>query len=225
MSACLADATWLDTAGAAVVLVPLGSLEQHGPHLPLDTDTVVADAVARGVAEHFLGAWVAPAIAYGASGEHEGFPGTSSIGTPALRQTLVELVRSIQRWTDRVVIVNGHGGNHRAVTTAVDDLIVEGHRVDWAPCTVSDGDAHAGRTETSLMLHLRPNSVRLHLAEVGNTAPISALLPQLVTNGVRAMSHNGVLGDPTGANEDEGRRILHSMVNHVCERLAGHVPR
>ena len=71
MAPLVAAATWRETIGAGLVLVPVGSVEQHGPHLPLDTDTVVAEAVTRGVAERIHGAWVAPSVAYGASGEHE----------------------------------------------------------------------------------------------------------------------------------------------------------
>jgi creatinine amidohydrolase len=220
----LGDATWPETAGGSVVLVPVGSTEQHGPHLPLDTDTVVADAVARAVADRIPHAWVSPPIAYGASGEHQAFPGTSSIGTEALHHLLVELVRSMRTWARRVVLVNGHGGNLTTLTGAVDQLAAEGHDVSWVPCTAPDADAHAGRTETSLMLHLRPASVRLDLAEPGNTAPVTTLMPHLVAGGVRAVSVNGVLGDPTGATAEEGRGILEVMADHVLHELSSHVP-
>ena len=80
---------WPDVDGSRTLVVPVGSIEQHGPHLPLDTDTRIADAVARSIS----GVLVGPAIAYGASGEHEGFPGTVSIGTAALESVLVEYGR------------------------------------------------------------------------------------------------------------------------------------
>ena len=86
------------------------------PHLPLDTDTRIATAVASAVAERLTGDWLlAPAIGYGASGEHEGFPGTVSIGTAALQLLLVEFGRSACNWASRLVFVNGHGGNVDAV--------------------------------------------------------------------------------------------------------------
>ena len=107
----LADATSPDTAGAGLVLVPVGSIEQHGPHLPLDTDTTIAVAVADRVASELSGSWVAPAVSYGSSGEHQSFSGTASVGTEALTHQLVELVRSLRTWASRVVIVNAHGGN------------------------------------------------------------------------------------------------------------------
>jgi creatinine amidohydrolase len=197
--------------GGAVVVVPVGSLEQHGPHLPLDTDTVIAQAVAAGVAER-LGGWCAPPVAYGSSGEHQSFPGTISIGTPVLGQLVVELVRSLRYWASRVVLVNGHGGNLEAVRAAVELLVAEGHDVRPVWCAAPGMDAHAGRAETSLMLHLWPDSVRLDRAEPGNTAPLAALMPHLRAGGVAAVSRNGVLGDPRGASAEEGRRLLADLV-------------
>lgn len=220
MAPTLARATWPEAASSRLVLIPVGSLEQHGPHLPLDTDTVIAEAVTRGVSAELPDVWVAPAISYGASGEHQTFPGTSSIGTQALHHVVVELVRSMRRWSRRVVLVNGHGGNVSALTAAVEQLRNEHHDVSWVPCAPHKAaDAHAGRTETSLMLHLRPDSVSLDRAEAGNTAPIAQLMPYLTAGGVRSVSLNGVLGDPTGASAEEGRRLLADMVTDVRTRL------
>ena len=207
----LADATSPDTAGAGLVLVPVGSIEQHGPHLPLDTDTTIAVAVADRVASELPGSWVAPAVSYGSSGEHQSFSGTASVGTEALTHQLVELVRSLRTWASRVVIVNAHGGNVTALK-ASDEL-------EWVPCATEDVDLHAGYTETSLMLHLRPESVRLDRAEVGNTQPLSQILPVMMTGGIAAVSPNGVLGDPTEASADEGERVLKAMVADVLRRL------
>ena len=107
----MASATHRPSSERGLVLVPVGSIEQHGPHLPLDTDTTIAVAVADGVAGELPGAWVAPPLSYGSSGEHQSFAGTASIGTEALTQVAVELVRSLRTWADRVVFVNAHGGN------------------------------------------------------------------------------------------------------------------
>jgi len=206
----LGEAPWTELPERPLVLVPVGSTEQHGPHLPLNTDTLIATAVARTLADD-LGGYVAPAVSIGASGEHQDFPGVLSIGTEALRLVLVELVRSLSLWAGRVVLVNGHGGNLDAVTGAVGQLLDEGHRITWVPCTV-EGDAHAGHTETSLLLHLAPWLVRPHRAQPGNTRPIAELLPELVTSGVRRVSPNGVLGDPTGATAAEGAALFEQMV-------------
>lgn len=229
MPAVLADATWLDAPTGSLVLVPVGSMEQHGPHLPLDTDSVIADAVAHRCAEALAQhrgdepAVVAPVVTYGASGEHQAFRGTCSIGTEALRMVTVELVRSIRTWADRVVLVNGHGGNVPALRAAVSQLRAEGHTVAWASCATRDsggrGDAHAGFSETSLMMHLRPQAVRLDRAAPGNTAPIEALLPRLVVEGVAAVSVTGVLGDPTGASAAEGARLLGTMTADMTRSI------
>nr|WP_246382356.1 mycofactocin biosynthesis peptidyl-dipeptidase MftE [Prauserella isguenensis] len=199
-------ARWPEVGGS-VLAVPLGATEQHGPHLPLDTDTAIAAALARGLAARVPDVVVAPAVPYGASGEHAGFPGTLSIGTRALEQVLVELGRSADRFRG-VVFVNGHGGNVDALRAAVRLLRSEGRRVlAWAPSGRPD-DSHAGRTETSVMLRLRPDDVRLDVAEAGATAPLPELLDALRDGGVGAVSANGVLGDPAGASADDGARRL-----------------
>lgn len=207
----LADATSAETSGASLVLVPVGSVEQHGPHLPLDTDTAIAVGVAEGVAAERPGTWVAPALSYGSSGEHQSFAGTSSTGTEALTHLVVELTRSMRTWADRVVFVNAHGGNLAALTAS--------DEVEWVPCATEEVDLHAGLTETSLMLHLRPESVRLDLAEAGNTQPLSEILPAMMSGGIAAVSPNGVLGDPAGASAAEGERVLKAMVADVLGRL------
>jgi mycofactocin system creatininase family protein len=214
VSTALASATWTEIESDALVLVPVGSIEQHGPHLPLDTDTAIAVAVASGAASA-TGALVAPPLSYGSSGEHQSFGGTASVGTDALRLQVVELVRSLRTWADRVLLVNAHGGNLTALRAAVDQLVEEGHRVAWVACATETVDLHAGRTETSLMLHLRPDDVRLDRAEAGNTQPLQEILPAMIAGGISAVSANGVLGDPAGASAEEGERVLASMVADV----------
>jgi mycofactocin system creatininase family protein len=215
----LGDRVWPEVR-AATVLVPLGALEQHGPHLPLDTDARVAAAVARRAAASDDALLVAPPLAYGASGEHEGFPGTLSIGHEALRAALVELGRSASRWAARLVFVNGHGGNLPTVPDAVAQLRREGRDAAWWPCAPVAGDAHAGRTETSMLLALDPAAVRPDAAEPGATAPLAELLPALRAGGVAAVSPNGVLGDPTGATAAEGEQLLRELTTALRDRLA-----
>ena len=228
-SAHLVERTW-QTVGSPVLLVPVGSTEQHGPHLPLDTDTAIAIEVADRLAERARAAGtdavVAPAIAYGSSGEHQAFPGTISIGTAALQLMLVELGRSTSTWAPRTVFVNGHGGNLEALIAAVGVLRAESRDAAWLPCAPDDGgshDAHAGYDETAILLHLRPSSVRIDRIEPGATAPIGELLPRLRTEGVRPVSPNGVLGDPRTASPAAGESLLTAIVDAAWRRLTGEV--
>lgn len=208
--------TWSEVdASRPPVAVPVGSVEQHGPHLPLDTDTKIASAVA----EALPGVVTAPAIAYGASGEHEGFAGTVSVGTAVLREMIVEYGRSACRWAPRVVFVNGHGGNAPALAEAVALLRYEGRDVAWLPCAVPGADAHAGRTETALLLHLSPQVVRLDRVEVGDVRPIAEIMPALRSGGVASVSANGVLGDPRGADAAEGARVFDAMCARAADAL------
>ncbi|MCU1482242.1 MAG: mftE [Subtercola sp.] len=254
------------TDARPTVLVPTGSTEQHGPHLPFGTDTVIAAAVASAVAERLNAAAgtvgngagggaggaasgatetaaaetrasgsgapcfvVAPALPYGASGEHQPFAGTVSIGHDALKVVLVELVRSLSTWAGRIVFVNGHGGNVPSLMEAVMAMIGEQHSVSWVTCSAPLAqspidpatDSHAGRIETSLLLHLAPSAVDMAVAAPGNTGALGTLLPIMRTGGVAAVSPNGVLGDPTGATAAEGAEFFEAIVSSVADLIAG----
>ncbi|MGH1554004.1 mycofactocin biosynthesis peptidyl-dipeptidase MftE [Streptomyces sp. L7] len=224
-SAELGHTVWPRVSEGDLVPVPVGSTEQHGPHLPLNTDSVIATEVARCAAGRLdTRVLLAPTITYGASGEHAGFPGTVSIGHEALRLVLMETVRSLSLWAGRIAFVNGHGGNVPTLDTAVAQLRTEGHDVTWLSCDVPGGDAHAGRTETSLMLHFAPHDVRLAAAAPGGVRPLAELMPQLRARGVRALSPNGVLGDPTGANAEEGHVQAQAMVAATVTRVTAWCP-
>ncbi|MCU1595677.1 MAG: putative creatininase [Frankiales bacterium] len=201
----LADLTW-QAVDAQVLVVPLGSTEQHGPHLPLSTDTDIAAALAHGLAARRQDCVVAPAVPYGASGEHAGFAGTLSIGHEALESLLVELVRSATETFPHVLLVNGHGGNAPTLAAACARLRDESRDVlVWSPTW--GGDAHAGRTETSVMLALNPARVG-EAREAGATDNLIDLLPQLRRGGLRSVTQNGVLGDPQGATAEEGQQLI-----------------
>ena len=226
----LADSTsrQLQSASPALI-IPVGSVEQHGPHLPLDTDSRIATAIARSVAGRLADGnesnWaLAPTIHYGASGEHEGFPGTISIGTSALRLLLVEFGRSASQWASRLVFVNGHGGNVEALAAAVALLRYEGRDVGWCSCTAENADAHAGHTETSVLLHISPADVWVDECVPGNSEPLARLMPQMREGGVAAVSELGVLGDPTTATVEEGERIFTEMVDACLRRIVRWAP-
>jgi creatinine amidohydrolase len=151
-------------------------------------------------------------LPFGASGEHAGFPGTLSIGTEAVRLVVVELVRHAAADWGGVLAVNGHGGNRTALRQAAALCEREGRRLDVVHLGTPDMDAHAGRAETSMLLYLAPDLVRLDLAEPGETRPVAELLPRLEAEGVRAVSPNGVLGDPTGASAYQGEVFVGRLV-------------
>jgi mycofactocin precursor peptide peptidase len=216
----LSDTAWPEAArlagAGAVLLIPLGSTEQHGPHLPVTTDTDIAMAIASGATrqdEHLV---MAPPIAYGSSGEHQHFAGTLSIGHEATELVLVELGRSAHLHFAHVIVVSAHGGNTVPLGRALTRLQGEGRpMVAWTPAW--HGDLHAGRTETSLMLAIAPDRVDLDRAAPGDPRPLTALLPLLVAHGVHSVSANGVLGDPTGAGAEEGRRLLAAAVGDLVD--------
>jgi creatinine amidohydrolase len=216
-SIALGDLTWpavAEIAANRLLVVPLGATEQHGPHLPLSTDTQIAVALAQRFAARRADVVVAPAVAYGSSGEHAGFVGTLSIGADALKMLVVELGRSADAFSG-VVLISGHGGNVEPVSAAAALLQGEGRRVlAWTP-RIREGDAHAGRTETSLLLSVRPDAVRLADACRGDERPLVDLLPLLREHGVAAVSDNGVLGDPTGATGAEGAALLEALVDDL----------
>lgn len=205
-----ADVSRIRSVGRIVVAVPVGSCEQHGPHLPLGTDAIIATELAERLAALRTDVVLAPTMAVSASGEHSGFAGTLSLGTEATALALVELSRSAI-WADGLVFVNGHGGNVDAVRAAVAIIDHEGRRVlAWWP-TLPGGDPHAGHTETSLMLALRPDLVHMADAAPGNTAPLAELDDDLRAGGVAAVSTSGVLGDPSTATLEVGQLLVHQL--------------
>jgi mycofactocin precursor peptide peptidase len=219
----LSGARWpeVEAGPRRLLVVPLGSLEQHGPHLPMDTDTRIACFVAARACAGRPGVGLAPPVAIGASGEHADFPGTLSIGTAALSLVLVELGRHASLHWPAMLLVNGHGGNSPAIADAVSQLRDEGRECHAWHAGLGGGDAHAGRTETSMMLALAPSEVLLDRAAAGDTRPIAELLPELRAHGVRKLSPNGVLGDPARASAAEGEKLLGLLAASLTETLDG----
>lgn len=214
----LASLTWPDVeagAGSSILAVPLGSTEQHGPHLPLSTDTDIAVALANELSRRMPSVIVAPSIPYGSSGEHAGFAGTLSIGQEVLESLLIELGRSCDAFAG-VIIVSAHGGNAEPVARAVQRLRSEGRRVSaWSPACADPSDSHAGRAETSVLLALGSEHVAIGKAAAGDTRPIQELMPALRSGGVSAVSPSGVLGDPSDATAEYGKLLLERWVRDL----------
>jgi mycofactocin precursor peptide peptidase len=223
----LENATWpeVDATGRGHLLaLPIGSLEQHGPHLPLGTDTRIAAELATRLGTLRPDVAVAPAVPYGASGEHAGFPGTLLLDHKVLADLLIELVRSARSAFAGVILISAHGGNAEGLSMVDERCRADGDAVlVWAARTPG-GDAHAGRTETSLMLAIDERLVHSDRAEAGCTEPLAAILPRLRAEGVRRISSNGVLGDPEGASAAEGHELLATLTNQLADAVASRWP-
>ena len=206
-----------------IVLLALGSWEQHGAHLPFDTDTViiasVVDAAIRSVDPENTQFSVVPTIGVTASDEHNGFAGTLSIGTNALSDAVVSIARSAS-WARGICIVNGHGGNSDALKLVHSALDYENIRHSiWSLPYYEGADMHAGHTETSLMLHLAPDTVRMDLAEVGAVGDSEMLIERMRAGGIKEVSSNGVVGDPTNATAAHGATMLSFYADHLTKLL------
>ena len=206
-----------------IVLLALGSWEQHGAHLPFDTDTViiesVVDAAIRSVDPENTQFSVVPTIGVTASDEHNGFAGTLSIGTNALSDAVVSIARSAS-WARGICIVNGHGGNADALKLIHSALDYENIRHSiWSLPYYEGADMHAGHTETSLMLHLAPGTVRMDLAEVGAVGDSEILIERMRAGGIKEVSSNGVVGDPTNATAAHGATMLSFYADHLTKLL------
>jgi creatinine amidohydrolase len=192
------------------LLLPVGSVEQHGSHLPLATDGVIATAIVSRVAA-VVDVDVAPLFAYSASGEHQGFPGLLSLGTEATAFALTELVRSARSSWSGVVIVSGHGGNAEALAKVADLARHEGdHVAVWLPRAVG-ADPHAGATETSVAMAL---GMPIGELPEGEALP-ATWATRIRTEGVRAVSSSGVLGYPRNATAATGEALLRQWVDEV----------
>jgi creatinine amidohydrolase len=223
-----------------IVLVPIGSLEQHGLHLPLETDTILALEVARRAAEKAKVA-LAPAIPFGFSIEHINFPGTTSLDPETLMRVIKDVSGSlVHHGFKKIVLINGHGGNVGVLTTAVQSLKGEFEAVfalvniwelaisEFQKLRESEpGDmGHADEFETSLLLKVDASKVRLDKMKVEQQSKFSrvfSLDPFILTDKVQVtwraeeFSRTGVIGDPSKATREKGERLLNSIVENLVK--------
>jgi creatinine amidohydrolase len=179
----------------------------------------VVDAAIRTVDPENTQFSVVPTIGVTASDEHNGFAGTLSIGTHNLSDAIVSIARSAS-WARGICIVNGHGGNSDALKLVHSALDYENIRHSiWSLPYYEGADMHAGHTETSLMLHLAPGTVRMDLAEVGAVGDSEMLIERMRAGGIKEVSSNGVVGDPTNANAAHGATMLSFYADHLTKLL------
>ena len=206
-----------------IVILPLGAWEQHGPHLPLATDTLIIDAVIdHAVNAEFLLSdkfLLAPTLSITASDEHQGFPGTLSTGTQALTDSVIAICRSAS-WARSICIVNGHGGNADALKKIASALDHEKVSYSiWSLPSYSGSDMHAGRTETSLMLYLDSSQVKMSHLESGATGSSTELIEAMRVGGVSSLAPNGIIGDATTATSEHGKEVLDLYVGSLRAHL------
>jgi creatinine amidohydrolase len=218
----LPTATSTDEAdrNASVAVLPIGSFEQHGSHLPLATDSIVACAIGEAVAKNY-DLMLLPPVTISCSHEHSDFNGTVSIGAATLYAVIRDVARSLeQRRIRKLLLVNGHGGNYvlgNVVQEAnVDErrMALFPHRDDWERArkvgglvTSNHEDMHGGELETSILLHVAPERVRGGAEDW--VAPERTHLHQL---GVGGYSRSGIIGRPSLASADKGRLVLEELV-------------
>lgn len=221
----LSQLAFSEVPSESILLVPLGSCEQHGPHLPLDTDLRIACYLSDQLAQTRSDVVIAPPITMSASGEHQGFAGTLSIGAEVLESVVIELVRSALPAPGvgpfvAVLFVNGHGGNIAAANAAVRQLQAESRSVAvWNP-QVPGGDSHAGRTETSMLMYFDPSCVRTEQLQSGSTERWRDIGPRVMAEGLGSVTPNGILGDPRDATAQEGAETCAALVRNLEDFVA-----
>jgi creatinine amidohydrolase/Fe(II)-dependent formamide hydrolase-like protein len=220
-----------------LALLPVGAIEQHGPHLPLDTDAFDADYLSRRVAEACSDPkpLVLPVIPYGVSYHHDDFKGTISVSNDSLSKMVYDIGMACARnGITKLVIVNGHGGNTPTLQFAAQMINRDAHifvavdtgetsDVDMAELCETPNDVHAGEFETSTSLAIRPDLVKMERAEAFVPDFSSRYLNFSARRSVEwyaqtvKISPTGVLGDPSKASAEKGRQMWKIMVANLVE--------
>ena len=231
--------TWLQISehiknGRDTVIVPFGSTEQHGRHLPLGTDSVLGDELGWRLAER-LDAFIAPTVRFGCSEHHLAFAGTISLAEETFRSVVKDVVRSLcKHGFKRIILLPAHGGNFQPLKKAFGELPPTGDaRISaftdlqglMKTALKSSGDfgvdpaksgAHSGEWETSIMLALRADQVDMERASEGFVGNISEVFAKIAT-GLENLDKHGVIGDPRPAKAEAGRQYVEDMVDYLYQ--------
>jgi creatinine amidohydrolase len=235
--------TWPDVrsaldAGKRSALIAVGAIEQHGPHLPLATDTLVAAETARRVAERMPHVLLGPTLPVGVSTHHMAFPGTLSVSERAFQEQVAACVSSLgAHGVEKVFVLSGHGGNYGPLARLAEEGDGRIGATEFVPfsdlaafmdvfhsvsaedgISVEASGAHAGEWETSIMLVVHPELVRMDDAEAGFVGAFDDVTAErLFREGTASLAANGVLGDPHSASSERGERHLNAWVDTLVD--------
>jgi len=233
----LSEQSWTDArdSDADVALLPVGSTEQHGPHAPLGVDHLSAAAIAEAGAAAYDGeAVVGPTIPVGVAEEHRAFDGTMWVTEDSFRAYVGDSVRSLADTFDRVVVVNGHGGNTDALRELCGRVTrdEDGYAVPftWFDVVASDVPlGHGGGVETSLMMHLYPELVReerFEEAAEGMGENFGVFVDGTnIAYDFEAFTESGNIGDPNDASAALGEELLDEAAAELANVMAAVVDR
>jgi len=223
----------------SILCLPIGSIEQHGPHLPLNTDVVLAEEFTHRIIARWgetYDLWQLPTLAVSLAREHQWAPGTLSLSIETMKSLLCELAREITRSLParNLAVINGHGGNRGILEALAQDLRADFglnvcvlHPAVWAEVdpTATIPEIHAGKNETSMMLAIAPHLVRReHIAQLNTCSTGDAVRTTILDQAVtwpwttrdQEIADMGVIGNPKAASAEFGERLL----NHVAEKAA-----
>lgn len=240
-NATLAECTWSDVEtalddGNRTVIVAVGSVEQHGPHLPLIMDTLAGDELSKRIAEKLGDALVAPTIRPGCSGHHMEFPGTITIPATVLMDTIRSYCESLdEHGFDHIVLVPTHGGNFAPVNTVAPEVArdidanvialadlpdlmeLQNEGLRAGGVEYQEDVIHAGAAETAIVLAVNEGLVRTDELELGHEGEVS--VSRLLSEGFKSITENGVLGDPRKGTVAAGDEILDTVATAYAERI------
>lgn len=240
----LEELTWTNVktamdSGFDTVVFAVGSTEQHGPHLPLASDTLMGEWLADATARRLGHALVGPTLRIGCSQHHLAFPGTISIDPATLRDLLVSYGKTLlNHGFRRAIVIPSHGGNFQVVSEAVAELnkqLPEKHVITFADLnllidashklssefgiTPGASGAHAGEFETSILLFMRPDLVDMGRAQEGFTGEIGPLIPDLLKHGLARVTANGILGDGRLGDASRGEKYLLAWLDLILAEI------
>ena len=226
--------------GSSILCLPIGSIEQHGPHLPLNTDVVLAEEFTRRIIDRWgesLDLWQLPTLALSLAREHEWAPGTMSLSIQGMTAFMRDLGREIARSlpTKNLAIINGHGGNRGILEAITQDLRADFglnvcvlHPATWVEVDPNSAipEIHGGKNETSMMLAIAPQLVRRdQIAQLKKSPDGEAVRKTILNPGVtwpwstddKRIADMGVIGDAQAASAEFGMKML----DHMAEAAGG----